>query len=188
MAHRLTKEERITAIQHYYKTRNATQTARLIANEFNRPIPRRQSIVELIKKFEDTGSVADQLRSGRPSTAKSPEFQARLSAHVLPQEATSTRRLAHQLSADGDTVSHMTVQRALKDMGLHVYRPVLLHALHEDDHDRRLEFCELFQRMHVDDPNFILKIIWSDEAVFKLNGTINRHNCIFYDVANPHVV
>ena len=73
-------------------------------------------------------------------------------------------------------------------MGLHVYSPVLLHALHEDDHDRRLEFCELFQRMHVDDPNFIAKVIWSDEAVFKLNGTINRHNCIFYDASNPHVV
>ena len=72
-------------------------------------------------------------------------------------------------------------------MGLHVYRPVLLHVLHEDDHDRRLEFCELFQKMHVDHPNFIANIIWSEEAVFKLNGTINRHNCVFYDVSNPHV-
>ena len=45
MAHRLTKEERIKAIQRYYETRNATQTARLIANEFSRPEPRRQLVL-----------------------------------------------------------------------------------------------------------------------------------------------
>lgn len=187
--HRLTKEERIKAVQYYYKTENASETARLIANEFNRPVPRRQSIAELIQKFEDTGSIADQQRSGRPSTVKSPDLQRRIQACLVPREPTSTRRLAQQLSADGDNaISHMTIQRALKKMGLHVYRPILLHALHEDDHDRRLEFCQLFKGMHTDDPNFINRIIWSDEASFKLNGHINKHNCIYYDVTNPHII
>nr|CAI5830231.1 unnamed protein product [Callosobruchus analis] len=30
-------------------------------------------------------------------------------------------------------------------------------------------------------------IIWSDEAQFKLNGTVNRHNCVYWCEENPHV-
>jgi hypothetical protein len=31
------------------------------------------------------------------------------------------------------------------------------------------------------------KVIWSDEAQFKMNGTVNRHNCVFWAPVNPHV-
>ncbi|XP_068207675.1 uncharacterized protein [Palaemon carinicauda] len=31
------------------------------------------------------------------------------------------------------------------------------------------------------------KIVWSDEATFKLNGTINRHNCTYWCPSNLHV-
>nr|CAI5837922.1 unnamed protein product [Callosobruchus analis] len=30
-------------------------------------------------------------------------------------------------------------------------------------------------------------IIWSDEAQFKLNGTVNRHNCVYWCEENPHI-
>lgn len=29
-------------------------------------------------------------------------------------------------------------------------------------------------------------ILWSDEVVFKLNGHINRHNCIYWRCNNTH--
>ncbi|GBM22851.1 hypothetical protein AVEN_202126-1 [Araneus ventricosus] len=32
------------------------------------------------------------------------------------------------------------------------------------------------------------KIVWSDEAMFKLNVTINPHNCSYWATANPHVM
>ena len=31
------------------------------------------------------------------------------------------------------------------------------------------------------------KIVWSDEAQFKLNGTVNRHNCVYWAPENLHV-
>nr|CAI5867087.1 unnamed protein product [Callosobruchus analis] len=30
-------------------------------------------------------------------------------------------------------------------------------------------------------------IIWSDEAQFKLNGTVDRHNCVYWCEENPHI-
>lgn len=32
------------------------------------------------------------------------------------------------------------------------------------------------------------KIVWSDEATFKLSGSVNRHNCVYWADENPHKV
>ena len=37
-----------------------------------------------------------------------------------------------------------------------------------------------------DDPKLFNKIMWSDEASFKLNGKINRHNCVIYATEVPY--
>jgi len=55
-----------------------------------------------------------------------------------------------------------------------VYIPILLLAMNEDDTDRRLEYCEWFEGMMRHDEAFAGKVVWSDEAQFKLNGTVNR--------------
>jgi hypothetical protein len=31
------------------------------------------------------------------------------------------------------------------------------------------------------------KIVWSDEATFKLNGTVNQHNYVYYAAENPYI-
>ena len=37
------------------------------------------------------------------------------------------------------------------------------------------------------DETFVETVVWSDEAQFKLNGTVNRHNCVYWCANNPHV-
>ena len=39
-----------------------------------------------------------------------------------------------------------------------------------------------------DDYSFLDRIIWTDEATFKLNGCVHRHHCVYYAVDNPHRV
>ena len=67
------------------------------------------------------------------------------------------------------------------------YKPRLLQALHKDDGDRLQEFCKLMLKKFNAEPDFIDKIIWSDESMFKLNGHINGHNCIYWSDVNPKV-
>jgi len=50
-----------------------------------------------------------------------------------------------------------------------------------------MQFCEWFQKMVNEDEEFVTKIVWSDEAQFKLNGTMNRRNCVYWAPENLHV-
>jgi len=68
-------------------------------------------------------------------------------------------------------VRSTSVHRILKAVKWEVYIPRLLHAINDDDPDRRMQFCEWFQQMVNDDEEFVTKIVWSDEP-FRL---ISRH-------------
>jgi hypothetical protein len=57
----------------------------------------------------------------------------------------------------------------------------------EDDPDRRLEFSEWIQRKVGEDAQFLGMVVWTDEATFKLNGTVNRHNCVCWSSENQNV-
>jgi len=52
-----------------------------------------------------------------------------------------------------------------------------------------MQFCEWFQQMVNEAEDFVTKIVWSDEVQFKLNGSVNRHNCncVYWVPENLHV-
>jgi hypothetical protein len=76
----------------------------------------------------------------------------------------------------------------MKELGLKPYRPRLLHALNDDDPDRRCEFAGFFLSLVADDSSLLEQIIWTDESSFKLNGHVSQHNCVYYATENPHIV
>jgi hypothetical protein len=38
----------------------------------------------------------------------------------------------------------------------------------------QMQFCEWFQHIVNEDDEFLMKLVWSDEAQFKLNGTVRE--------------
>ncbi len=54
--------------------------------------------------------------------------------------------------------------------------------------DHRVELCEQHFISKAADPIIYCRILWSNEAIFKLNGQINRHNCVHYDTISPHLI
>jgi hypothetical protein len=48
-------------------------------------------------------------------------------------------------------------------------------------------YCEWFEGMVRKNGEFAGKVIWSDEAQFKMNGTVNRHNRVYWAPVNPQV-
>ncbi len=75
-----------------------------------------------------------------------------------------------------------------KRLGLKACVPRLIHELNEDDFDRRMEFCETLLSLLQDEPDLIGQILWSDEATFKLNGKVNRHNSVYWSTENPNIL
>lgn len=183
---RLNLQERISALKHYYKHENASKTSLHIALSFNRPQPSHTSILRLVNKFERTGSVSDESKPGRPSLQNDPDYQEAVLREIQPNEPSSTRKIANRLNhTDNWKTSHETVRKTLKRMGLKPFIPRLIHALHEDDFDRRVQFSEQYLQRVYANPQIVNQTLWSDEASFKLNGCINRHNCIYWSAENP---
>ena len=89
-----------------------------------------QSIVSrLWKKFQETHSVADRPRQGRPrKTTPAQDRYVRISARRNP--TTSVTTLRHELcEATGVAESSQTMHNSLHDMGLYARRPLKIPAL-----------------------------------------------------------
>jgi hypothetical protein len=95
-------------------------------------------------------------------------------------QSLSSRRIGAQAGISGSTA----LKILKKDLGLKPYHIRLIHKLNEDDFDRRVEFCETLLERVAEEPDVIDRIIWSDEAIFSLSETVNRHNCVYWEAEN----
>jgi hypothetical protein len=59
--------------------------------------------------------------------------------------------------------------------------------MNEYDDDKKVQFCEWFQRSLPKDTEFVNKAVWSDEASFNRNGTMNCHSCTYWSLKNLHI-
>lgn len=51
-----------------------------------------------------------------------------------------------------------------------------MQELLEDDFDRCIEYCELLMMRIENNGNLMNNVVFSDEAIFMLNGNVNRYN------------
>ena len=146
---------------------------------FNTPSPSRHAIYRIRNKFESTGSVVNLPKSGRPKTSMTEENEIRVALTFVNSPRKSTRRASMELS-----IPRTSLRRLMGKLRLKPYRPRLIHGLLEDDPDRRLQFCEMERdQIAMEQPDLLDKIIWSDEACFKLSDHVN---CVYWADENPH--
>ena len=101
---------------------------------------------------------------------------------VRDDRTTSIRRLSSDLG-----ISRPSVQRILKEEKFHPFKPIYSQFLCDGDSDRRVEFCERMIMRMDNDPAFLRKLTFSDEATFSLNGSVNKHNVHYWCEDNPKV-
>ncbi|GFW83428.1 uncharacterized protein TNCV_2545261 [Trichonephila clavipes] len=80
------------------------------------------------------------------------------------------------MSSDGDRFN--SCQVIYSQFGL---------AIHQNDHQARRRFVEWAQNEIAVVPDFHKRILFSDEAHFRLNGYVNKQNCRIWSEANPQV-
>jgi hypothetical protein len=160
--------------------RNVHETVRLFNNAHpDRPVSRTY-VRQTVQKFVETGSVKNATKSGRPSIL-SEELQINVLADVVNIPMQSSRTIARTHG-----ICHQTALKILKQNKFHPYKIQLHHALNDDDPDRRVEFCEGLTNWMNNDHELLMKICFSDESTFFLNGALNRHNCRYWSDENPH--
>lgn len=182
MNSRLSIEEKVKIIKLHAKFENCEEVRRQWKKCFSSEPPKAETISRLVKKFEETGSVHDRDRSGRPLSIVTEETVETVEKMLVDSPNTSIRVGARELG-----ISNTSFHTAARKTGFRPYRPTTVVALSDDDFDRRVEFCTTFLAKLDQEPGLLDNIIWSDESFFKLNGTVNRHNCCYWASSNPHV-
>ena len=179
----LTVHERVFVIKRYFSTGSYKNIQEEWSNSFSTATPTKSTMFALINKFNTTGSTADAPRSGRPISVTTEENRQLVQGAFSASPKQSARRASIELE-----ISDRSIRRMLQALGMKPYKPNLLHALNEDDPDRRLQFCETFLQFYENSAEITDQIIWSDEATFKVNGHVNRHNSVYWCETNPREI
>lgn len=149
---------------------------------FNHKYPDRpinQSVVSKIeKKFQNTGSVEDRPKTGRPVINEETKLNVLLAVEENPHIS------IRQVSRIYDTPPS-SVHKVLRLEKWHPYKIQLVHELNEDDPDRRMQFCQILMDMCHTFPRHVENILFSDESTFTLTGQVNRQNCRYWAKENP---
>ncbi|EFA09383.1 hypothetical protein TcasGA2_TC001948 [Tribolium castaneum] len=85
----------------------------------------------------------------------------------------STRKISRQTD-----ISQSSINRIILKHKFHPYHLEL--QLHEEDFRKRINFSDIMLNLIGENRNFINKILFTDEATFKSNGSVNRHNMHYY--------
>lgn len=140
-----------------------------------------RAISDLIKKFEETKSLHDKSRSGRPSLDE--ERQAPIMDALQTVQSASPYGIATSSQVSNRTgIPASSVRRIMrKSIGLYPYKLTTAQAITDDDKVKRLAFAE-YLLAHED---IIDTILWTDEAYFSLDGRVNTHNCVIWAFEKP---
>ena len=133
----------------------------------------------------NTGSVTVAQRSGRPSTSHSTENVTVVQQMFSLSPQKSTREASRESGLSRHTVRRPTVLR--EDLGFRPWKPHAVQELKPEDCDRRLEFGETMLMWLEQTPDMLKNNLWSDEAIFHVEGMVNRHNCHYWAAQDPRV-
>lgn len=159
------------------------RTQEEVCNLFNTKYQDQQPIVRsTVSKIERDFAERGHVRSQSRHHHNVPE---EVQLNLLLDCTENPHRTTRDLAADYE-IHHSSVAKYLKKHKWHAYKVKLVHELNEDDPDRRVEFCEIMMERGNADAEFFSRIIFSDEATFYLNGTVNRQNCRYWASQNPH--
>ena len=160
----------------YAETKSTTSVQRLFRKKYgkNSRTPQRRDIKMWQKIFQENSMVTP--KKMRPQKVdRQPILQ-----QIEKEPKQSLRRVGNELG-----VSYSTVRRCLKEGGFRCYRPQIVQALKETDKVARVNFAQLILNTNSSSPNFMERIMFSDEAIFHLEGGVNTHNCSHWSKTNP---
>jgi hypothetical protein len=97
-----------------------------------------------------------------PRTARTPEAEEMVLDGFLQEPTTSIRTISRLYG-----VSKSLVQRVLKENHQHPYHYTQVQHLQPQDYPARVEFCQWLLRQHADNPNFLDRVIFTDDHVLR---------------------
>lgn len=163
---------------------NGEEAKRIYLQKYpNRRQPDRRTFYRVDRSLRESGRMKVQNNNaGRPRRTRTFDREERILNLVENNPRISSRRV----SAIVGQISHQSVLRVLHEQQLRPYHIQPIQALHEGDHNRRLNFSRWFIQKCVENDLFLNTILSTDEAMFTNNGMFNIHNEHEWSEENPH--
>lgn len=163
-------DDRIVIKKHYERGMTIKEIVKLV-----RPIGIKQRFVyRTVKRLQETGSIKDRKRSGRPRTARTKERIRRVQMKIQRNPQRSARKLAKE-----EGVSDFSMRQIIKvDLKLKPYKKRVVHGLTTKQRDTRKERCQMLLDRYNNEK--IKKIIFSDEKLFVVEQYYNAQNIRVY--------
>ncbi|XP_051155172.1 uncharacterized protein LOC127277823 [Leptopilina boulardi] len=147
------------------------------------PVPTPKVVLDAVRRFQSTGNaMSDHHEAGRPRIVVNPRNRERILELAAANPELGIRRMAAQLN-----LSYYAVQRTLKMERWHAYHPTRVQNLHPGDTAHRLRFCRWIVAENRRDPNFLFRILFTDESRFGNDGIWNFKNFHYWAPINPHM-
>ncbi|XP_026828181.1 uncharacterized protein LOC113562592 [Ooceraea biroi] len=121
--------------------------------------------------------------SGRPRSVSTPNTENRILRIVEENPGTSVRRIS-----DAVGISTTLIWRTLHEQLLYPYHIQRVQALTPSDYQARMEFSQWLLVKCASNPNFVSRILFTDEASFIRNGITNFQNDHVRAEENPHAL
>ena len=156
----LTKDQRVWICLEYGRVNNACEVLRRWAERWGDvPAPTKRTVMQTYGKFVHEGTClnVNKGRSGRRRTARTAANIEMVRQSLMENGLRSGRR-------NGFGLSRTT------------FEIIRRHKLREGDPVQRLDFCNRLVTTVAQIPDFLDKLVVSDEAMFSLNSEINSRN------------
>jgi hypothetical protein len=141
--------------------------------------PERRVFEALHRRLKETGSFNPRTHIGR-GRRNVQDDEVVLDA-VNDNPSSSTRRIESQTG-----LSQSAVWRVLRENSLNPFHLQPVQGLQPRDKERRLDYCRWLLHRVVDEPDFLNRVLWTDEAEFTRDGAMNLHNLHVWAEENPH--
>lgn len=164
---------------------NAALARRLFRERWPyRRLPNERTFENVVRHLREFGSFEMNTTDiGRQRKNETLEVEEVILQEIENRPEISTRRLAAEVG-----VSHFLVWRTLKEQGLHPFHVQKVQALLPTDFPRRVQFSEWIVNKHLENPDFITRVLATDEATFSRNGVFNSRNSHIWSDENPHAI
>ena len=143
---------------------------------------------KLVQQFEETGSLKNRVRCGRPSLRQTRSAIAAAEMETLASESaagtSSAREASRRLGLPPSSVRNIL-------HGVFNQYPYKLQSCHEllpSDTVEREAFARCWALSKIEQySSWVFNILWTYEAHFSLHGDVNTHNCRIWATSCPRV-
>lgn len=164
---------------------NGLRARRLYAELYpERTLPHHSVFARIHQRLREEGNFSrTTVDCGRSREVRTVALEEAVLNLIEESPGTSTRQIARELN-----VSHCTVFRILKEQMLYPYHIQRVQALLPRDFLPRLIFCQWIIQMITQAPQFLSRILFTDEASFSRESIRNFHNNHIWADENPHEI